>query len=188
MRQRLPLWFLALALLTALAIWLWKTGDASQKHQIQTNGSVSKASPLAAAQTSATAMLSQPTPVNFTETLARAHEKQNRSHFPNRLSNTTLTLKQLVARDSAILLQNALLDTAAGVSLNIPGHLQASDDPRTYIVQAKGPPDEAFRAQLKQAGATIVSYIPNNAYLVRAEAGAAQSLEQLPQTQSCSQV
>src|SRR5690242_1261946 len=99
MRQRLPLWFLALALLTAVAIWLRKTGDASQRHQIQTSGSVSKASPLAAAQTSSTAMLSKPTPVDLTEALAKAHEKQNRSHFPNRLSNTTLPLKQLAARD-----------------------------------------------------------------------------------------
>ena len=130
------------------------------------------------------ALLSRPAPVNFTEALAKAHEKQNRSHFPNRLSNTTLPLKQLAARDSAILLQNALLDTASEVSLNIPGHLQASGDPGTYIVQAKGPPDEAFRAQLKQAGATIVSYIPNNAYLVRAEAGAAQSLDHAPQIQA----
>src|SRR5262249_3615247 len=59
-----------------------------------------------------------------------------------------------------------------------------SGDPGRYIVQAKVAPDEAFRAQLKQAGATIVCYIPNNAYLVRAAASAASALERLPPTQA----
>src|SRR5262249_24613179 len=58
----------------------------------------------------------------------------------------------------------------------IPAELHAEGDPGTYIVQAKGPLTDSFRSLLQQAGATIISYVPNNAYLVRASASAAQSL------------
>ena len=43
-------------------------------------------------------------------------------------------------------------------------------------MQARGRIDDAFRAALKDAGAEIISYIPNNAYLVRASSGVAQNL------------
>ena len=58
-----------------------------------------------------------------------------------------------------------------------------SGDPGAYIVQARGPIDNAFRAMLASAGAEIVSYIPNNAYLVRAQAGVANGLAGNPLTQ-----
>ena len=76
----------------------------------------------------------------------------------------------------AILLENALIDTASPLNLSIPKNLQSQGDPGAYIVQARGPIDTAFRAMLAAAGAEIVSYIPNDAYLVRAPAGAAGGL------------
>ena len=82
----------------------------------------------------------------------------------------------LVKDPRAILLENALIDTRAKLNLSIPKNLQAKGDPGAYIVQANGPIDNSFRAMLAQSGAQIVSYIPNNAYLVTATAGAANAI------------
>src|SRR6185437_4054661 len=98
--------------------------------------------------------------------------------FPYRLSNTTQTVGQLSRNSRAILLENALIDSSVPVALAIPDSLRAHGDPGAYIVQAHGAATDAFRAELQAAGATIVSYIPNNAYLVRASAGVAASLGQ----------
>src|SRR5882724_2811459 len=188
MRQRFPFWILASALLIAGGMWLWhghKSRTETAAGRLNPTPSASNIpQPELAAATEPVALLSQPTALNFAEVMAAAYAKKNRSRYPNRLSNTSLPLQQLQAQDSAILLQNALLDTAAGVSLNLPGQLQATGDPGSYLIQSKGPLDETFRAQLKQAGAVIVSYIPNNAYLVRASEAVAQSLQSSPQTQA----
>ncbi|MEO7298709.1 MAG: S8 family serine peptidase [Verrucomicrobiota bacterium] len=89
-----------------------------------------------------------------------------KSLYPNRLSNTTKTIDQLSHDNKAILLRNALIDTGAG-RVSIPNHLRAKGDPGSYIVQSKGPLTDIFRAQLAEAKAQIISYVPNNAYLVR---------------------
>ncbi len=88
-----------------------------------------------------------------------------------RLSNTGKSLTQLLQDPHAILLQDALIDTAYPPSLlNIPENLKAKGDPGSYIVQAHGVITPAFRMVLQGAGARIVSYIPNNAYLVQISA------------------
>ena len=89
----------------------------------------------------------------------------------------------MLRSDQAVLLENALLDTTRPAALPIPDHLRAQGDPGRYLVQSRGPIDNAFRSLLHAAGATIVSYIPNNAFLVRASAGAAQQLQAAPLTQ-----
>jgi subtilisin-like proprotein convertase family protein len=104
--------------------------------------------------------------------------------FAFRLSNTTKPLDQLVNNSHAILLENALIDASQPLNFSIPTHLQSQGDPGAYIVQAHGPIDAAFRAMLAAAGAEIVSYIPNNAYLVRAQAGVANGLADNPLTQA----
>ena len=187
MRQRLPVWIILSALImggTFCVLELRKSRRQGGSSEPRFPNATSKRTGLIAEPDGSSTLLSRPTRIDFTEALAKAYAKQNRSQFPNRLSNTSLPLKQLAARDTAVLLQNALLDTADAVALKIPGHLQASRDPGAYIVQAKGPPDDAFRGRLKQAGATIVSYIPNNAYLVRVDEDGAQALRQLPHTQA----
>src|SRR6266404_3153336 len=125
------------------------------------------------------------------EVAAGTNGPMKESPLAHRLSNTTRTLKELVRREHALLLENALLDTerrgqAGGPSdgLPIPAELRAQGDPGSYIVQSRTALNEEFRALLKGAGASVVAYIPNNAYLVRASAAAARTLEGNPQTQT----
>ncbi len=98
--------------------------------------------------------------------------------YPNRLRNTKKALADLMRDDHAILLANALIDTESAQPLNIPASLRAQGDPGSYIVQWNGPATPEFRARLAEAGAQIVSYVPNNAYLVKVDATGAQVLEQ----------
>jgi len=96
--------------------------------------------------------------------------------FAWRLSNTPKTLTQLTQDRHAVLLENALIDTANPLNLSIPQPLKSHGDPGAYIVQARGPINNTFRMLLAAAGAQIVSYIPNDAYLVRINAGGAGGL------------
>jgi alpha-tubulin suppressor-like RCC1 family protein/subtilisin-like proprotein convertase family protein len=95
------------------------------------------------------------------------------NQFAYRLNNTTKTIGELMNNPHAILLANAFIDTDAKLNFSIPKNLQSQGDPGAYIVQANGPIDDAFRTMLAAAGAQIVSYIPNNAYLVRISSGGA---------------
>ena len=101
-----------------------------------------------------------------------------------RLANTTRGLRDLIRDPKVILLENALLDTTLPASLPIPAELRHQGDPKAYIVQARCSVNDAFRAQLNGVGATLVSYIPNNACLVRASAEEAGRLEAAPQIQA----
>lgn len=101
-----------------------------------------------------------------------------------RVSNTRLPIDELIRSDAAVLLRNALIDATSGVELPIPPHLRLQGETKSYVVQSRGTITEDFRSALKTAGAQIVSYVPNNAYLVRVSADVAQSLRGLPQVQS----
>ncbi len=103
--------------------------------------------------------------------------------FAHRLTNSALPFEELLRSDFSVLLRNALLDTRLGAPA-IPEHLRAAGDPGAYIVQARGVITDEFRAALKRAGAEVVSYVPNNALLVRATAGAAQVLRGSPLAQA----
>ena len=105
------------------------------------------------------------------------------NRFAYRLSNTTNTLRQLQAKPHAILLANALIDTDRAVDLKIPPALRSAGDPGAYIVEARGPIGAAFRAALARAGAAMVSYIPNHAYLVEVAAAGAGQLAADPSVQ-----
>jgi alpha-tubulin suppressor-like RCC1 family protein/subtilisin-like proprotein convertase family protein len=108
----------------------------------------------------------------------------NTNKLAFRLSNTTNSLRQLEATPHAILLANAFIDTDKPLDLKMPANLKAAGDPGAYIVQARGTVNAPFRAALAQAGAQIVSYIPNNAYLVRLTAGEAGALAGSPLVQA----
>ena len=99
------------------------------------------------------------------------------NHLAYRLKNTAKTSGQLLQDDHAVLLENALIDTSKPRDFKLPDSLKLSGDPGSYIVQARGVLNDAFRAALESSGAKIISYIPNNAYLVRASAAAARQLE-----------
>lgn len=96
-----------------------------------------------------------------------------------------------------IVLNGYVLDTTnADVTLRqLPADLRQTDmteglargvKPRggLYLVQFGGPIQDAWLETLKNSGAEIVSYMPSNAYVVRANSGAAQALTALKQTQS----
>src|SRR6185503_3335232 len=74
------------------------------------------------------------------------------SQFPYRLSNTDRSLTQLGRSDTAILLENALIDTASPAALAVPAHLRVSGDTGSYLVQWRWPLDNAFYARLREVG------------------------------------
>lgn len=87
----------------------------------------------------------------------------------------------MLERDSVILLENALIDTSVPRALNIPEAFRAHGDPGAYIVQARpGALADAVR-RATQLGAQPVSFIPNNAWLVRASAALERSLAEVPE-------
>src|SRR4051812_5341184 len=104
--------------------------------------------------------------------------------FPYRLSNTTRRLNDLVRSDNAILLRNAWIDVSQGTALPIPAHLRAQGDPGSYIVQSRGIITDEFRRQLREAGASVISYIPNNGYLVQVSPAGAQRIAAFAGTQT----
>ncbi|MGZ8939505.1 MAG: S8 family serine peptidase, partial [Limisphaerales bacterium] len=103
--------------------------------------------------------------------------------FPHRLRNTRKPMRELVRDDNAVLLANALIDTR-GETPEIPEHLTAPADPGSYIVQWIGPVDDRFRARLAEAGAEIISYVPNNAFYVKVDRAGADRLSAAPGVQS----
>ena len=100
---------------------------------------------------------------------------------PYRLKNTAKPASELFSSDAAIVLRNALIDAdEPTANLNIPEHLRSEGDPESYVIQAKGRTSDEFRNLLKASGAEIVSYIPNNAYLVKADGSVVTALRASP--------
>ncbi|MDB6018821.1 MAG: Peptidase and in kexin sedolisin [Pedosphaera sp.] len=188
--QRRPLfWFLVSLLCLAGAVYFWRLGDrwqAEKKSRAAVAPEMKQAVASSVAQPVAQALpsillLSHPADSNATQQASAAAIKARLAY---RLSNTGKSLGQLVGNDRAILLANALIDTEQPMNLKIPDALRAPEQNGSYVVQARGAPDDAFRARLREAGATIVSYIPNNAYLVRMGEAGAQQLAGDGQTQA----
>ena len=128
-----------------------------------------------------------PSPVSHASPVLRSSTAESgriSNHLALRLTNSATPLAQLVRSPAAILLENALLDTSQPLALAIPDHLRAQGDPGSYVVQSRAPLDDAFRARLQAAGAVIVAFIPNQAYLVRASQAAARMLQADPLTQA----
>ena len=92
-------------------------------------------------------------------------------------------LQEWVRRDHAVLLRHALIDTELAAP-TIPEHLKSEGDPGSYIVQARSATTGAFQQWLRAAGARVISYVPNNAFLVRATAGVAQIISQAAEVQA----
>ncbi|HEY5915274.1 MAG TPA: S8 family serine peptidase, partial [Verrucomicrobiae bacterium] len=192
MRWRPWIWFGVSVLCFVAAAYFWRLGDrwAAQKAASHPATNDSKAAaptarPMTNSKISPMRLLSQPGNLNFPPVAAARETNAVTSPLSYRLSNNhQKNLGELVRSDHAILLENALLDTTLPAALPIPDMLRAQSDPGSYIVQARGPIDVAFRSTLKNAGAEIVAYIPNNAYLVRGSAAVAQQLTADPLTQA----
>ena len=151
-----------LALLAGLGVW-WFSAAGNPR----TPGAGAAKAPSAAAAVIA----SQPVATKAPMAVPATGFNTNRAAY--RLSNTTKSIAELTGVKHAILLGNAFIDTDAPLDLKIPAHLRAKGEPGAYIVQARGVIDARFRSLLTSAGAQVVSYIPNNAYLVRLTAGGA---------------
>ncbi|MSU58758.1 MAG: hypothetical protein EXS35_11410 [Pedosphaera sp.] len=189
MRPRPILWFVISLLCLVGAVYFWRLGDrwAATKKAAR-DAAVAPAKPATNSRRAVTpaaspqaALLSQPllTTMALAATVSAPPPPTPKpDKFANRLRNTTKSVDELLGDDRAILLENALLDTRESTTLSVPAHLSrpVGSDPGAYIVQARGLIGDAFRAKLRDAGATVVAYIPNNAYLVRASAETAQQL------------
>src|SRR5208282_4162557 len=146
-------------LLLAVGAWVfWSTHRSALNTRTKPSALLKAAAPSVAQ--------ARPFTILSTNPVSNAAASVRTNPFAWRLSNTTKTIGELVNDRHAILLANALIDTTAKLNLSIPKQLQAPGEPGAYIVQANGPIDNAFRAMLAGAGAKIVSYIPNDAYLV----------------------
>jgi subtilisin family serine protease len=163
-------------LLAAVGAWLFWQHDRSKTAASGNNG----AAPTVAAAKNTAA----PAAKGSTTASSSKFPTLNTNKLAFRLSNTTNSLHQLEANPHAILLANAFIDTDKPLDLKIPSHLKSSGDPGAYIVQARGSTDARFRATLEAAGAQVVSYIPNNAYLVNLSASAAGALASSGQVQA----
>ena len=99
--------------------------------------------------------------------------------LPFRLRNSQKPDAAFFRIETAVLLRNALVETQEPLEMKMPAHLRAGEEPGSWLVQARGTIDQGFRDVLRGAGAEIVSYVPNNAYLVRVPAAGAQRLAAL---------
>jgi subtilisin-like proprotein convertase family protein len=162
MKKRLKILALG-ALALALAWRFWPSGE----------NPLPAAKKSAAPPTVATATAAVHSPVT---SVVAAHSTAITERKNFRLSNTAKSIGELATAPHAILLQNALVDTTAKINLAIPAHLRAGSEPGAFIVQARGAIGGAFRSTLAGAGAEVISYIPNNAYLVRLTAARAARL------------
>ncbi|MBM3821567.1 MAG: hypothetical protein FJ404_01555 [Verrucomicrobia bacterium] len=124
---------------------------------------------------------SSATPVAAVPTSSKAPSKSSDRSValhPHRLRNSAEPYRDLMRSDAAILLRNAAINSTNGVSIEPPHSLRAEGDPGSYVAQSRGVAGEAFREALRTAGATIVAYVPNNAFLIRGSAGTASKLKQ----------
>ncbi|HVU27889.1 MAG TPA: S8 family serine peptidase [Verrucomicrobiae bacterium] len=168
MRARRSIWILLCLLFLAGAWLLWHHPSASKRITVKPTVVTTRA-----ASTAPGILAKSGISTNAAKTAAIS---ANTNKFAFRLSNTSKSLGQLTRDERAILLENAFIDTRNPLNFSIPPNLKSKGDPGAYIVQAHGPIDNAFRALLAANGAAIVSYIPNDAYLVRLSADGANSL------------
>src|SRR5579863_2467114 len=166
MQRRPFFWFLVSLLCLGAGIWFWRLGDRWQAQKANPPPPVRSVEPRPTGVFKAgeTPPAVPPAAPNSQGPSPRAAAGPR---FPYRLSNTDQTPGQLARRGHALLLANALIDTARAVDLAIPPGLRAPANHGSYVVQAAGPLDDQFRSLLRAAHAGIVSYIPNDAYLVR---------------------
>lgn len=184
MNLRTRTWFLVSLLFFLAAAIFWQLGErkyardraAREAARAATNGPAG----------GSTTVETPATPAGSAEAPAKTNTSAQvrKTAFPYRLTNTTMTVDQLSRTASGLILRNALIDSARPLDLGIPAHLRSVGEPGSYIVQSRGPVTDAFRSALQQAGAEIVSYVPNNAYLVRASEGAARQIGALPTAQA----
>lgn len=192
MRLKTRTWCLISLLLFAAAIGFWLYGNAYERQRRAPGSSPAESgttpglrsarppvSPFQLQSTSASLTASTriaSIPAAFGEAPPPADK-----NYPHLLRNTARLVDDLARSDTAILLRNAFIETANPKAVAVPEALRAAADTRTFIVQARGLIGHGFRARIDGIGARIVSYIPNNAYLVRGDTEALRALAGAPE-------
>ena len=165
MQRRIRFWVIAvvLLLLGILGARHWFDRGVTSPEQAARDSEVSPADPI-------------PRPGQFSAPGTNAVPVHLRSAADYVIQNTSRPVVELKGRDTVIDLENAIVDTTVLTRLSIPGHLRAEAEPGAFIVQARAAIDQVFQGRLRESGATPVSYIPNNAWLVQATEAQAQWL------------
>ncbi len=191
-------WFLISLMLLAMGVLFWQYGDrlrsrhdvpAQQPDIVITNGQVRLPNLGAAKHQLATRLSTQTLKEDFAKSTQGGVKPDSQGalapdpRFPYRLRNTLAAAGELSKRDSAIMLQNALIDSESVVPIVVPEHLRAAADTRSYLLQSVGPFDAVFdSASLDELNIQKVAYVPHNAWIVRMDPGMAKRLERLPGT------
>src|SRR6185312_4682445 len=187
MNRRRPIFWAIVSVACFIgAIYFWRLGDkweaqkpAAPAATTPSNAPGAQANPApkpVTYESTSTKSASTAPVVDVNPPATNAVTTKGTNAFPYRLSNTTQTVGQLTHNSHAILLENALIDSSSSTAVSIPDSLKAHGDPGAYIVQADRPMNKFLNDEIITAGATIVSYIPNNAYLVSATPAIASDL------------
>jgi subtilisin-like proprotein convertase family protein len=176
MKQRTWSVIVTAGVLMALGLW-WHDRSRSDFR----SASAPPAHPAVSLLTQAPPSGPGPTPAAIAPASAqRAGRDTPEPHVPYRLANTSKRLADLLRDDRAILLRNALIDTASGTPVPIPANLRAGAEPGAYLVQARGQVDEGFLQAVEAEAGNRTNftgnYFPNNAFLVPLSAAAADRL------------
>ena len=140
MQRRSRLWIIPGVLIVVLAALVWRFGfnHARKPSPPPENAAKVEYRHEPVAGLGALNYAQQPV---LPSTNAAAAKGTNASHnvplLSYRLKNTEKPLKELMYRDSAILLRNALFDAAEPAPLQIPAHLMSQGDPGSFVVQAR---------------------------------------------------
>ncbi|PAW82377.1 MAG: hypothetical protein B9S33_15225 [Pedosphaera sp. Tous-C6FEB] len=184
-------WFLLSLLLLVAAALCWQHGESlRQRHQPRDAATNATAKPTVwervtrlpaalAGRTNSPAPVATVTPA-VPELLSLSRDPR----FPFRLRNSQKPDAAFFRSETAVLLRNALVETQEPLEMKMPAHLRAGEEPGSWVVQARGMIDQNFRDVLRGAGAEIVSYVPNNAFLIRGSANLAQQLRVSQRVQS----
>src|ERR1035437_1396754 len=139
MRSRPVIWLLVCVMLFVAGACFWRAGDkwvaertAALPPRFPAPSPVPREPPITPARP--LSLLSRPSPLSSpapTQSVTQ-HATRNRNPLALRLSNTATPLGQLVRQPTALLLENALLDTAYPQALAIPDYLRAQGDPGAY--------------------------------------------------------
>src|SRR5205823_6375863 len=182
MRLNSRFWYLLSILFFVAEVWFWLKGDEERaRGKARGSAAAREAGPLANRMVQAAAGGTNPSASSVkagrvsggnqatggVEPKPSAPGPQGR--FPYRLSNTEQPLSKLGRSDTAILLDNAFIETASQRPVEVPEHLRAKGDPGSYLVQSRHALDNAFYGSLREAGARSeehTSELQSLAYLV----------------------
>ena len=158
-------WFLISLMLLALGAFFWLWGDriraqrsapAIQPDIVHTNGQVYFPN-LGKPKYQLVTQLEEKTLKSAFSSPAPKAKTQGSSQsvvaadprFPYRLRNTFKTVGDLSKTETAILLNNATIDSSSKVPIWVPDHLRASEETESYLLQSVGPFDQVFDGLLE---------------------------------------